>query len=79
MFSRRNSIYKKITIDTSTFNELTKYYDEILNTDKSTYKSSNDEPTPIDCINEMNSIMLKQRNIQCISFIIQYFQKCKKY
>jgi len=45
----------KITIDTSTFNEIKKYYDETLNTDKSTYKSSNDEPTPIDCISEMIS------------------------
>jgi len=45
----------KITIDTSTFNELKKYYDETLNIDKSTYKSSNDEPTPIDCISEMIS------------------------
>jgi SAM-dependent methyltransferase len=44
-----------ITIDTATFNEIAKYYDEILNTDKSTYKSSNDEPTPIDCISEMIS------------------------
>ena len=46
---------EKITIDTSTFDELKKYYDETLNTDKSTYKSSNDEPTPIDCISEMIS------------------------
>lgn len=46
---------EKITIDTSTFDEIKKYYDEILNTDKSTYKSSNDEPTPIDCIIEMIS------------------------
>jgi adenine-specific DNA-methyltransferase len=46
---------KKFTIDTSTFDEIAKYYDEILNTDKSTYKSSNDEPTPIDCISEMIS------------------------
>jgi methylase of polypeptide subunit release factors len=46
---------QKITIDTSTFNEIQKYYDETLNTDKSTYKSSNDEPTPIDCISEMIS------------------------
>jgi SAM-dependent methyltransferase len=46
---------QKITIDTSTFNEIKKYYDETLNTDKSTYKSSNDEPTPIDCISEMIS------------------------
>ena len=44
-----------INIDTSTFNEIKKYYDEILNIDKSTYKSSNDEPTPIDCISEMIS------------------------
>jgi tRNA1(Val) A37 N6-methylase TrmN6 len=45
----------KINIDTSTFDEIKKYYDEILNIDKSTYKSSNDEPTPIDCICEMIS------------------------
>jgi len=44
-----------ITIETSNFNELKKYYDETLNIDKSTYKSSNDEPTPIDCISEMIS------------------------
>jgi len=43
------------TIDTSSFEELKKYYDETLNTDKSTYKSSNDEPTPVDCISEMIS------------------------
>ena len=29
---------KKITIDASTFTEIKKYYDETLNTDKSTYK-----------------------------------------
>jgi len=45
----------KITIDTATFEEIKKYYDDTLNTDKSTYKSSNDEPTPIDCISEMIS------------------------
>lgn len=46
---------QNITIDTSTFNDIKKYYDETLNTDKSTYKSSNDEPTPIDCVSEMIS------------------------
>jgi adenine-specific DNA-methyltransferase len=46
---------KKITIDTATFDEIKKYYDGTLNIDKSTYKSSNDEPTPIDCISEMIS------------------------
>ena len=44
-----------ISIETSTFVEIKKYYDENLNIDKSTYKSSNDEPTPIDCISEMIS------------------------
>ena len=44
-----------ITIDASSFEEIKKYYDETLNVDKSTYKSSNDEPTPIDCISEMIS------------------------
>jgi methylase of polypeptide subunit release factors len=44
-----------INIDNSDFNEIKKYYNEILNIDKSTYKSSNDEPTPIDCICEMIS------------------------
>jgi len=42
-----------IDIDISSFEEIKQYYDEVLNTDKSTYKSSNDEPTPINCINEM--------------------------
>lgn len=37
----------------STFNELRIYYDTVLNVDKSTYKSSNDEPTPIMCACEM--------------------------
>jgi tRNA1(Val) A37 N6-methylase TrmN6 len=42
-------------IETANFNELKEYYDKTLNLDKSTYKSSNDEPTPIDCITEMTS------------------------
>lgn len=42
-------------IDISNFEELKEYYDNILNKDKSTYKSTNDEPTPIDCIQEMIS------------------------
>ena len=37
----------------SSYDELSKFYDNILNKDKSTYKSSNDEPTPIKCIEEM--------------------------
>jgi len=42
----------KPTIDSS-YEELKCYYDTVLNTDRSTYTSSNDEPTPIDCIHEM--------------------------
>ena len=37
-------------INTSTSAQLQQYYDKVLNLDKSTYKSSNDEPTPINCI-----------------------------
>ena len=44
---------KDKNIDNSTYEELKKIYNEVLNTDKSTYKSSNDEPTPIDCVEEM--------------------------
>ena len=47
------SVSKNITIDTESFDEIKKYYDEILNVDKSTYKSTNDEPTPIGCISDM--------------------------
>lgn len=36
----------------NTFDELTKYY-ETLNADKTTYTSTNDEPTPLECISEM--------------------------
>ena len=46
---------QEFSVDISNFHELKKYYDETLNIDKSTYKSSNDEPTPIDCISEMIS------------------------
>lgn len=35
------------------FDPLKKYYDDVLNLDKTTYVSSNDEPTPMDCIMEM--------------------------
>jgi len=45
----------KFNIETSSWEEIKKYYNETLNLDKSTYKSSNDEPTPIDCISEMIS------------------------
>jgi tRNA1(Val) A37 N6-methylase TrmN6 len=43
------------TVDTAGLDELKAYYDETLNLDKTTYTSSNDEPTPLDCICEMIS------------------------
>lgn len=49
----------KKTIDNS-FEELKEYYDKTLNTDKSTYQSSNDETTPIDCVVEMVSKLPKE-------------------
>jgi len=42
-------------INSKSYSELKTYYDTVLNTDKTTYKSSNDEPTPIACIEEMMS------------------------
>lgn len=38
---------------TESFEELKRYYDDVLNKDRSTYTSSNDEPTPIDCVSTM--------------------------
>ena len=45
----------ELNIDNSSFEELKIFYDTILNLDKSTYHSSNDEPTPINCIIDMIS------------------------
>jgi adenine-specific DNA-methyltransferase len=43
------------SIFTDSYDTLKKYYDTTLNQDKSTYKSTNDEPTPIGCIEEVLS------------------------
>ena len=45
----------KINIIKKSYKTLKKYYDTRLNKDKSTFTSSNDEPTPIGCIEEMLS------------------------
>ena len=42
-----------LTIETATFPQLKTYYDTVLNTDKTSFVSSNDEPTPIGCVQEM--------------------------
>ena len=46
------SLVSPPTIDSS-FETVKDYYDNTLNLDKSTYTSSNDEPTPISCILRM--------------------------
>ena len=51
--SNENNTLDKQNILNTDFKNLKKLYDEVLNVDKSTYKSSNDEPTPIDCVIEM--------------------------
>lgn len=42
-----------MNITTTPIDELCKYFDITLNLDKTTYVSSNDEPTPTDCVREM--------------------------
>jgi len=41
------------SITKSSFDEITTYYDTVFNVDKSTYVSSNDEPTPMNCVKEL--------------------------
>jgi adenine-specific DNA-methyltransferase len=42
-----------MNIEENNYEEIKQHYDGLLNLDKSTYKNSNDEPTPIGCIEEM--------------------------
>ena len=42
-----------ITITNSALEKITNYYDTVLNVDRTTYVSSNDEPTPMDCVKEL--------------------------
>jgi methylase of polypeptide subunit release factors len=44
---------KPKTILNATEQEIKHHYDHVLNKDRSTYQSSNDEPTPMACIEEM--------------------------
>ena len=41
-----------ITINTN-YPDLKTHFDQVLNTDKESFKTSNDEPTPIGCVEEM--------------------------
>lgn len=42
-----------MSIFSETYANLKTHYDEVLNKDKGTYKNSNDEPTPMGCIEEI--------------------------
>ncbi len=42
-----------MNIYNSSYKNLKNNFDQVLNLDKSTYKNSNDEPTPIGCVEEM--------------------------
>jgi len=42
-----------ISITNSSFEEISTYYDTVFNVDKTTYVSSNDEPTPMNCVKEL--------------------------
>jgi type I restriction-modification system DNA methylase subunit len=47
-------------IQRSSYDTLKMYYNDTLNKDKTTYKSSNDEPTPVECVEEMLNILPKE-------------------
>tara|TARA_B100001057_G_C22804862_1_gene932970 strand:+ start:557 stop:1822 length:1266 start_codon:yes stop_codon:yes gene_type:complete len=80
---------EEITIDNE-YGILKKYYDEVLNKDKRLVKTSNDEPTPITCVEEMvNKIpeaFWKRKNIKildpccgCGNFPFVIYHKLNKY
>lgn len=43
----------RLSITTSLREEICRHYDTVLNVDKSTYTSTNDEPTPMKCVKEL--------------------------
>jgi len=89
-FTKLNVSSQDITVDTGSFEDLKRYYDETLNKDKSTFKSSNDEATPIDCVSEMISKipeeLWKRKNLSILdpccgngNFGVVLFHKLLKY
>ena len=77
----------KITINS--YEEIKDYYDNVLNKDRESFKTSNDEPTPIGCVEEMlnklpDSFWKSKRSIldPCCgngNFHVVIFNKLKKY
>jgi len=50
--NNQNSVQNNMNIDNN-YDDIKKYYDNVLNKDKKSFKTKNDEPTPISCIEEM--------------------------
>ena len=42
-----------VKITNNSYMEIKSHYDDVLNKDRASFKSSNDEPTPTKCIEEM--------------------------
>ena len=42
-----------VKITNNSYMEIKSHYDDVLNKDRASFKSSNDEPTPISCVEEM--------------------------
>ena len=67
-----NSIVNKMDNPTlnNNYSDIKSYYDNILNIDKNLVETSNDEPTPIDCVEEMvNKVpedFWKRKNIKIL-------------
>ena len=72
------------------YNTLKNYYNNNLNVDKSLVVTSNDEPTPIECVEEMVNVIddqfWKNNNLKildpccgCGNFFLVILQKLKKY
>jgi adenine-specific DNA-methyltransferase len=55
LMSNQNNIEMGEKSIHNSYEELKTYYDDTLNKDKKTFKTKNDEPTPIDCIEYMIS------------------------
>jgi len=75
---------------TDNYTELKAHYDDVLNKDQTLVKTSNDEPTPIACVEEMVSkvpeTFWQKKNLRildpccgCGNFFVSIFQKLRQY
>lgn len=75
-------------IKNTNYNDLKNHYNEVLNKDKSLIKTTNDEPTPIECIEEMVSkldidwskdLKILDPCCGCGNFFLVIYNELKKY